>query len=582
MKLKTSFCNPTLLKKNISRFAVVWGLFTFSLFMAFSLPLLNMDSFYGFSARDRLAFIRDLILEDSVYSGLFATQIYAVICAVACFGYLHKTRSAYMLHAFPLTRDGLFSTNLISGILFGLVPMAFIAGLNLLITASVKGAAAYILSGLAIWVLEYVFYYGLAVLCMVLTGQTVFGILCYGVFNYIFILLELVLRILAQPLLFGLPDIGIEDLVTRPLSPTVNLVCLIAEDMVPGYSKAVWGYLGIIAGAGIVLMLLAWFLYRIRHMENAGEVIAYPKLRPIFKYFFTVCVSLGLGLILTAICDPVSLSEGNGFGMLVCLLIAGLIGYFAAEMMLKRTLRVFNKKAFAGFGIFAAVLVALFCIVQFDAFGVIHRVPEADTVKYVELSNEPSNYYSAEDLKVRFDDPRDIKTVTDLHRAILDNHDRDFEEGDYVDFEVIYHLKSGIKVRRSYSGCYAPVGAEDQLEEMIDRPEILRTFYDMDKIGAAISADIVYTPYWSDYGVLNAQQMHRLADCLEADIASGSIQFYEELFYGAGDTFVLQLKGGSCVYIPASAESSYAYLKQIIPERTEDMPEEVYYETEAS
>ena len=572
MKFKTSFCNPPLLKKNIGRFAVIWGFFTFTLFMNYPLILLSTRSDYATSA-DWLQFIRSLLTETGFIFGLFVNQFYAIICATACFGYLHKTRSAYMMHAFPLTRDGLFSTNLISGLLFGLVPYAFIGLLNLLITGSVHGAAPIVLSTLAFWVLEYLFFYGLAVLCMVLTGKTVFGLLCYFALNYVFVLLELVLRILAEPLLFGIADFDLDGLITEPLCPTVKLIDLAVNESSFPPSGRFLGYLGAIAGAGIVLMLLAWVLYRIRHMENAGEVIAYPRLRPIFRYFFTVCVSLGLGLILAAICDFDALSEGNGFGLLVCLLIAGLIGYFAAEMMLKRTLRVFGKKAFAGFGIFAAVVIALFCTVQFDVFGIVHRVPEPDTVQYAELSTS-SFYYGAEKTTVRFEDPKDIETVTELHREILTNYDTD-TYGDSVYFTLTYKLKNGTKLRRNYSAGYAPEDAADTLRGLMDTPENIRAFYDTEKLSKATGADVCYTPYWSEYGYLNAGQMQELTACLEKDIDAGCIRFYDEVFQGDGENIALQLADHSMVYIPVSAATAYAFLTDAIP-AVED-GEEIYY-----
>lgn len=568
MKLKTSFCNPPLLKKNIGRFAVIWGFFTFTLFMNYPLILLSTRSDYATSA-DWLQFIRSLLTETGIIFGLFVNQFYAIICATACFGYLHKTRSAYMMHAFPLTRDGLFSTNLISGLLFGLVPYAFIGLLNLLITGSVHGAAPIVLSTLAFWVLEYLFFYGLAVLCMVLTGKTVFGLLCYFALNYVFVLLELVLRILAEPLLFGIADFDLDGLITEPLCPTVKLIDLAVNESSFPPSGRFLGYLGAVAGAGIVLMLLAWVLYRIRHMENAGEVIAYPKLRPIFRYFFTVCVSLGLGLILAAICDFDALSEGNGFGLLICLLIAGLIGYFAAEMMLRRTLRVFRKKAFAGFGIFAAVVIALFCTVQFDVFGIVHRVPEPETVKYAELSTDGA-LYVAGDIRVRFEDLDDIEKITEMHQSILEHHDSG-TAGDWVNLTLTYRLKNGLSMKRTYCCEYGISDAE--MTRLMNRPEIMDTYYDLEKLENATGADIMYTPYWSEHGYLNAQQMQKLAACLQEDLDAGCIDFYHAVFEGGEDSFILELSDKSTVQIPISATNAYALLQEYCPEIID---EEIY------
>jgi hypothetical protein len=49
------------------------------------------------------------------------------------------------------------------------------------------------------------------------------------------------------------------------------------------------GYLIAVGAAGLALGLLAVLILKKRHMESAGEIVAVPVLRPIFR----VCMAVG-------------------------------------------------------------------------------------------------------------------------------------------------------------------------------------------------------------------------------------------------------------------------------------------------
>lgn len=577
MKLKTSFCNPTLLKKNISRYTVVWAIFAGMLFVNTTLPLLFFKPLFGLgtqmSAKEAYDAADVLFSGVGYAAGMLESMMFSVLCALFCFNYLHKARGAYMLHAFPLTRTGMYFTNLISGALFIMIPQTAVTLLNVLATAWIPGAPVLVLRCYAIWLLMDLFFYGLAVFCMVLTGKTIFGLFLYFVLNFIAPLLELVLRVILEPLLFGLTGFGTDDFLTLKLSPVIYSFVEFFDDMVSygTVGASAWTYLLSIAGAGIVLILVSWLLYRIRKMENVGEVVAYRAARTVFKYAFTVCVSLCLGLILTAICGLNALENGNGFPLLICLLVSGFIGYFLAEMMLRRTGRVFNKKLFAGFGIFAAVVVGLFCIVQFDAFNVVHRVPSPETVSYVNITSTDFYAYGG-GITIRFDTTEDITKVTEVHQTILDNHDSDEYAGS-TGYTLTYKLKNGTTVRRYYSEIYGPYASE--MEELFDRPEIEAQYYDFERMENSDGAELYNAPYWNDRNYLSAEEMQQVIDCLREDVEAGGIKFYSEIFRDGGG-FVLRLSDKSYVCIPESASSAYKCLQTLIPDLTDE--EVIYYD----
>lgn len=557
MKLKTSCFNSTLLKKNFSRFAVIWGLYAGCLFLFCTLTLLNIRG------NGSEVFAAEALAQMSVLFGSGLHQLYAIICAVACFGYLHNTRSTYMLHALPMTRGTMFTTNLVSGWLFAILPQAAITLLNLG-AAAIAGSGVYgaVLQNFAAWAMEYTCFYGLAVFCMVMTGKTVFCILGYYTLNYVFVVLEAVIREILSPMLFGVETLG--KIVTLPLCPAAKLI---VEDIralgneLPGINAPLWYYLSFVAVAGIVLMAVSFFLYRKRHMENAGEVIAFRLARPIFKYFFTVCVTLILGLIITVIAATPSIDKGLTMGMIICLLIAGFIGFFAAEMMLGRTLRVFKKKAFLEFGIYAAILLAVLLLIRFDVFGVSRRVPAPDTVSAVrvELITEDLGGFT-------ITDPDDIETVTQMHTKLLETHklpeprQSGGEYGEQVNVKITYQLKDGSTLTRRYQGAYSGTSSTEFAALLDGKPELLQSYYDA----------ATFTPpgsYWfasipGDFKGIDVDypDMISLKGYLQKDIDAGTIRLYEDILrFDWSSSFLIRV-GDHSIVVPPSAENAYNFL----------------------
>ena len=110
MKLRTSFFNATVLKKDITRFAPAWGLYLTGM-------LLSMLTFFPNS---EYHLSRDLSLTINLLSVI--NLGYALVCGALVFGDLFNSRLCNALHAMPLRRESWFFTHLVSGLLFSIVP----------------------------------------------------------------------------------------------------------------------------------------------------------------------------------------------------------------------------------------------------------------------------------------------------------------------------------------------------------------------------------------------------------------------------------------------------------------------------
>lgn len=560
MTSRASCCNGTLLRKNMARFWPLWALFTLTLLVDYPmiLSIETANSVHG---------AEGIVYDATFFFGVYITAIYAVIAAACLFRYLHNTRSAYMLHAFPVTRNSLFFTNVLSGLLFFLVPVSFVSGLCLLIL--IPCGAAPLNAMLLCWLvlcLAYLFFFGLAVFCMYLTGKTVSGVLAYAVLNFIVIAVEGLLQLVIQPALYGIA-LG-SNAYTLPTSPMVYLISEVLTDTYigPEYYNRIysidWVYVGVIAAVGLVFLAGAWLLYRRRHMENAGEVITVKWARPIYQILFALVGALTIGLLIAEILSGGDYGDSPIF-LVFWLSFGGFIGWFVAEMRLKKTVKVFRGRAFLGFACFAVTLSLFVLAFYWDWFGIVHKVPEVDEISTVEIRN--TDYTSG---VIVLDKVAEIEEAQALHRSILDIYDNDCNYNYYYrgTVELTYFMKDGSSLTRSYP-LYRLQSSPEILEqsmELLDRPSNVIEFLDSFNLRAATWAEFYWYGYSGDY-IIQGEELATLLDAVYQDAADGRLP----IFFGWSDELGYQLRfeleNGRYyfIYISSEATATRNYLESI-------------------
>ena len=113
MQSRISFFDKTIFKKNLTRFAPCWGLYTIGLLMALVTLIGSGSRWFSTNVCD---FIHILCA---------ITPCYALLCAQLLFGDLYSARMCNALHALPLRRETWFCTHVLSGVLFSLVPVGY-------------------------------------------------------------------------------------------------------------------------------------------------------------------------------------------------------------------------------------------------------------------------------------------------------------------------------------------------------------------------------------------------------------------------------------------------------------------------
>lgn len=469
MRSKISYFNRALFLKNLSRFWPLWGGASF-IGALFPLALLSQ------LAR-RLGPDAPLEITYMYYTALQAIVpivclLYGLLCALAVWSYLYGARSVGGVHTLPIRREGLFVTNLLSGYAMVLIPFAVTGGLAVLVTAAFgllepAGVLVTVLGVLG----ESFFYFSSATLAAFITGNVFAMPALYLLLHFLEAILDLLLSNFARGFIFGFNSdyTGFLEF----LSPTVYLLRNVNVDT---QRQEITNYAGehirselvsvrlenpwliaVYALAGAVLLAFAFALYRRRQSERAGDVVAVGWMRPFFRYGLAgLSALLGGQLIYALIWDDVYFKV---VPLAVCMLVAGVIGYYAASMLLQKTLRVFRRDNWLGLVLVAAGIVVLCGALKLDVFRAADRVPEIDQIQKLEFYAVGNNYtfYPGEEDAL-------LERVRALHAAIA--ADRDYiladqgpsaalaeEEASWTSAYslFIYTTRGGQTVRRSYS-----------------------------------------------------------------------------------------------------------------------------------
>ena len=500
MRSETSYFNATVFKHDLKRF---WPLTAgYTLIWLLLLPLSLFTQLPHDPYRNWVN-IQYSVLSIAVGGGYVLAFCFGILFAMAVFSYLANARATNGLHALSARRETLYVTHYLSGLCCQIVPQVATILLTMAVLAP-YGAADTRLAGqmLAGMCLPTLFFYSFGVLCMVFTGQILAAPVFYGILNVLAVSMEYLVTEFSGNFLYGwggtfehlfqyLSPIALVFLGDMPSANYLYNLIPRADGSTVYDSYAVtitnWHLLVIYALVGLVLAALALLVYKQRHSEATGTTVAIYWARPIFKYGVTLCAALALGHLLYYIFFGQYRSNGNYSlpGTIACMAAAGLIGYFAAEMLLKKSFRVL-KSGWKGAVVVTAVLVAFGCSMSLDLAGYERWVPDVSVVESVYF--ESYIYGSGSHVSASVTKEDAIRLATAAHQALVNDKARQQSDetrglergGSIVDgyFTVSYSLKNGRYVRRSYemtlwtaerSDPSTPAGA---LEALYNDPDI--------------------------------------------------------------------------------------------------------------
>ena len=460
MRSVTSYFNRELLRGALQRTWPLWAAYTLIWLLLLPVTLfIRLSDRHIVYSRPTLSYE---LLSTGLPSGAMMAAVFGIFFAMAMFAYLTNSRATNGMHAMPIRREGLFLTHYLAGLFCQVVTLLVSFALAALVTAAFGVFDGYAVGmGLLLCVLLVLFFYSFGVLCMVCVGQILAGAVFYGILNFLFVGMEVLLRSFAGNFLYGY-DGRSSAFSTAPLSPPVEIasslsVSYVYDGIDPiGVRVLYLGTFAAYAAAGLVLAALALLLYRKRRSEMTGNTVAIGWLRPVFKYGVALCSAFSLGQLLSYFVFELTDSTytaGALIGTIACMIFAGLIGYYAAEMLLKKSFRVF-KTSWKGALATSAVLILIGLSFPLDLTGYQTRVPEQSDIVSATVNLYGGNVSGSFNLSGQ----ESIALLRDAHCAVITDKARQTEynrryvpfDGDTCMLRITYELADGTELFRSY------------------------------------------------------------------------------------------------------------------------------------
>ena len=444
MRSRTSFFDRRVSLHLLRRFWPLWLAWLAILLLA----VFNVnDRFAETSSAQYLSILRvDLLTFGEALT--WASFIWGALMAMAMLSYLYFPRDCGLMNSLPLRRETVYFT----AVLTGLVPMllcdALALGLLWMLHSRDGVGTQYFVWWLEMVVLANAGFYGIACFCGTLTGHVLVLPAVYVVLNCTAALFEGAVRSVFSELLYGY---NMDGIWSEWLSPPVwftdhrSYQALQSIDREKGiaaeYAPQWIGYLTGLCVIGLALAALGVLIVRRRHMESAGEIVAVPVLRPVFRACMTLGCGLGIPMFWAA--ATADYKPTNFVVLTLSVLVCAALGYFAAEMLIKKTLRVFDH-GWKELGILCACLLAFLILTKLDVTGYETHIPDRAEIESVELTD-----YIGGTLR----EPETIDAFLDFQRGVVAH--REENRGALPGLRtqsawLTYHLKNGRTYRRYY------------------------------------------------------------------------------------------------------------------------------------
>ncbi|MFC0561023.1 DUF6449 domain-containing protein [Halalkalibacter alkalisediminis] len=535
MRLKTLLFNKGIFIQNIRH--VGWIGLGYLVCLLFAMPL---QLLLAYTNEDHYRYhqIPDQLIGLSKDFQVILTFVFPVLLAIFLFRYIQVKLSSDFTHSLPIKRGLLFNQHLLFGLLVFILPVfvvaAILLGLGSFLPYEELLSFSSILSWAGTTTLFNVFVFVSGVFVGMFTGMSVLQ----GALTYILFVFPVgVVVLFSANLDFYLFGFTSNYYLTQKLETVIPFVRLMELERVPFTISEILIYVGLI----IAFYLAALLAYQKRHVETATQAIAFPALRPVFKYGVTFCTMLVGGLYFG------DMHGANGW-IIFGYVTASILGYVLSMMILEKTWRVFAK--WKGYVVYMVVVTILGLAFQIDMFGYEKNIPSVEDVQGIyfgdslyqfneeEFADYPDVDRPIEYVKQSFyyEDKELIEKINSLHAQIIKEKNQlqaSSEPGNSIALQ--YELKDGSKLARQYS---IPIQTYQKLyRDIIESEEYMQNQNPVLKLGdediAHLDRITIYAFKNGDRVILtDREDIEEFHQWLQADVENESLEtFLDKRFW---------------------------------------------------
>lgn len=586
MKSKTSCFNTTIFKKNFTHFWPIWSIILgLQLFMV---PFMLYAHYCKLNATSGWQ-AKDIMMQKSVYmadvvSCLISPTFWffsSVIVVMAVFHYLFQSRSAYMMHAFPVTRKQLFLTNTLSGLLMLWIP-ALISGIFAILVAAGCGYTELdMLFRAILYALGISFaLYSICVFVAMLTGQLAAVAVFSVVFNFLYYAIKCMVFEYMHLIGYGLPG-NIQNMKVDVFSPWIYMESHV--EVKREYTELGVRVLGLEGGnvalgyalAGCLFFVAAYMIYKRRQIETASSLIAIEGLKPLFRWG----VSLFFGIAGVLITGAVFTGQGPKSIFIICFvadIIFAVVAFFVTEMLIRKEFMVFHKKRIIECCFVVLVTVAGMMLTEWDVLGIEEKLPDRSEVAVAFISG--NSVYGGMDAD-------QIDTILDIHRtAILEkkdyeNYQQNAKDKKLYTLDITYYLKNGDRLQRKYEVPYeksyrnrADSVASQYFEMAIAnknylQSELLVNYDQLELFDGYIDTFDPNSPEIYGNTVLSREQCKQLYDAYLLDIKEGNhIERTDYMLFGEDEEAYTKINYYNTITINFKSKEHPVYMYEMYNE----------------
>lgn len=514
MKSKTSFFSKGIFFDDLRRVGWIGAAYLLVLFFVVPLQILMVYS------TDKL--YKDLFeylfhFKSPEIQGLLIVTV-PVFLAIFLFRYIQVKISSDMIHSLPIKRSTLYISHVIMGAMLLIVPVLIIAVICIIMKSTLNLGQYYRIYDVIQWcgvtiLMDMVFFFS-----CVFVGMIVGISVMQGALTYIFLFLPVGLMVLLtfslNVFIYGF-DYNLKTEMDK-LSPIVRVLDGFNEINKAMSVTEITAYIVMC----IILFFSAMFVYNKRKLEAATQPIAFKSLQYVFKYGATFCMMLAGRLYFQE-------TQKNLSWIYFGFFVGSLIGYFAAEMILKKSIWVF--KSIKGYVIYAIVMVVIITGINYDIVGYEKKLPVLNNVNKIYFSE---GYYNEKFQKYNMDtyyDKNNLKYIYDFHKKLIEdkNKNKYRDDKDLRDIVFVYELKDGSKIQRSYKIDYDEY--KKYLKPIYQCSEFKKNRYDILKADASDIEKITIHPSFGvnkQAVIIKPEDIKEALDVLKQDINN---ETYEDM-----------------------------------------------------